>query len=135
DYSRLDLGADWQVLVNFKDALIYDAGLRYEDLVGAVDAVFTKPGYGIISECIANDTAMVYTSRGRFAEYEVLVREMPRYLRCAFIEHDALLAGRWKAALDAAVGAAPPPQHPSTDGAEVVAGMMAAALRADGLQI
>ena len=30
----------------------------------------TKPGYGIISECVANGTAILYTSRGRFAEYE-----------------------------------------------------------------
>src|SRR5437868_2137988 len=59
---------------------IYDRGLRYEDLVHSVDAVVTKPGYGIISECIANETAIVYTSRGRFPEYDVLVREMQRYL-------------------------------------------------------
>ena len=48
---------------------IYAAGYRYEDLVRAVDVVATKPGYGIISECIANDTALLYTSRGHFAEY------------------------------------------------------------------
>jgi L-arabinokinase len=126
DGAHVDLGAGWQVLFDFEDALIYDAGLRYEDLVGAVDAVFTKPGYGIISECIANDTPLVYTSRGRFAEYEVLVREMPRYLRGAFIDHEALLAGRWRAALDAAVNASPPPERPPTNGAEIVADMMAA---------
>jgi hypothetical protein len=126
DYAQLDFGPDWQVLVDFDDAMIYDAGLRYEDLVHAVDVVFTKPGYGIISECIANRTAMVYTSRGRFAEYDVLVREMPRYLRCAFIEHEALLAGRWRAAAEAAMNAPAPPEDPPTDGADVVAVMMAA---------
>ena len=40
---------------------MYDAGVRYEDLVGAAEAVVTKPGYGIISECIANDAAVLYT--------------------------------------------------------------------------
>ena len=35
-----------------------------------------------VSDCIANGTALLYTSRGRFAEYDVLIREMPRYLRC-----------------------------------------------------
>ena len=54
-----------------------------EDLVRAADVVVTKPGYGIISEAIANDAALLYTSRGRFVEYDVLVKEMPRYLRCA----------------------------------------------------
>ena len=39
----------------------------------AVDVVITKPGYGIISDCVANGTAMLYTSRGRFAEYDVMV--------------------------------------------------------------
>ena len=129
DYARLDLDAGWQVLADFPDAQIYDAGLRYEDLVGAVDAVFTKPGYGIVSECIANDTAMVYTPRGRFAEYPVMVREMPKYLRCAPLDNASLLAGRWRHALERAVTAPPPPERPRTDGAAVIAEMMAAVVR------
>jgi hypothetical protein len=100
---------------------LYDGGFRYEDLVAAVDAVVTKPGYGIISECIANETAMLYTSRGRFAEYDVLVKEMPRYLRCAFIDQASLLAGQWRVALDRLFALAPPPEHPATDGAAVIA--------------
>jgi L-arabinokinase len=128
DYGLIDLGGDWQVLADFPDAPIYDAGLRYEDVVGAVDAVFTKPGYGIISECIANGTALVYTDRGRFAEYDVLVREMPKYLRCAYLDSASLLAGRWRDALDRALNAPPPPERPLTNGADVVAGMMATAI-------
>ena len=88
---------------------IYDNGLRYEDLVRAADVVVTKPGYGIISEAIANDTALLYTSRGHFAEYDVLVREMPRYLRAEFIEQKDLLAGDWGAALERAARRRPPP--------------------------
>lgn len=103
---------------------LYEAGLRYEDLVGAVDVVLTKPGYGIISECVANDTALLYTSRGRFAEYEVLVEEMPRVLRCGYIDQPDLLAGHWLAALDATLNAPRPARPPATNGAEVVAGMI-----------
>src|SRR5262249_37995585 len=102
----------------------YASGLRYEDLVAAVDVVLTKPGYGILSECIANGTAVVYTDRGRFAEYPVLVREMPKYLRCAYLDQESLRAGRWKAALDAAFTAPAAPEHPRTDGADVIAGMI-----------
>ena len=87
---------------------LYGQGLRYEDLVAAVDVVLTKPGYGIVSECIANDTAMVYTSRGRFAEYDVFVREMPNYLRCEFISQDDLHAGRWLASLERVMAQARP---------------------------
>jgi len=124
DLASLDLDPSWHV-VTVPDPAIYDAGLRYEDLVRAADAVLSKPGYGIISECIANDTALVYTSRGRFAEYEVLVREMPRYLRCAYLENDALRGGRWRAALERAVGAPGPPERPPTNGADVIADMIA----------
>jgi hypothetical protein len=106
-------------LVDERD--VYAAGFRYEDLVAAVDAVATKPGYGIIAECVANGTAMLYTSRGRFVEYDVMVREMPQYLRCAFISNDDLLAGRWQAPLDALRAQGPPPPRPRVDGAEVVA--------------
>jgi L-arabinokinase len=107
---------------------LYDAGLRYEDLVRAVDVVVTKPGYGIIAECIANETAILYTLRGRFAEYDVLVREMPRFLRCAFIDHEALFAGCWREHLLRLLSAPPAPERPATDGAEVLARLMARAV-------
>ena len=106
------------------EAHLYGSGLRYEDLVGAADVVITKPGYGIISECVANDTAVLYTSRGRFAEYDVLVREMPRYLRCRYLDQEDLFAGRWRAALEALIASPGPPEHPRTDGAEVTARML-----------
>jgi hypothetical protein len=108
---------------------MYEAGLRYEDLVAAVDVVVTKPGYGIIAECLANDTAMLYTSRGRFAEYDVMVAEMPHFLRCGFIDQPSLVAGRWRAPLDRLLRQPPPPERPRTDGAEVVAQMIEATFR------
>ncbi len=89
--------------------------------------VITKPGYGIISECIANGTAMVYTSRGRFAEYHVLVARDAALPALRLISHDALLAGRWRAALEPRRRAAPP-ERPATDGAEVIADMIGAAV-------
>ena len=104
---------------------LYDDGFRYEDLVAAVDVVMTKPGYGIIAECVANDTALVYTSRGHFVEYDVLVREMPRWLRCEFISNDDLLAGRWQAALDAVLSRPGPPEQIGVDGAERAAAIIA----------
>ena len=103
------------------EELLYGSGLRYEDLVAACDVVATKPGYGIIAEAIANDTAVLYTSRGRFAEYDVMVEEMPRYLRCRFIGHDDLFAGRWQDALDSLLSQTAPPVRPDTTGADTVA--------------
>ena len=92
--------------------------LRYEDLVAAADVVVTKPGYGIVSECIAHDTAMLYTSRGHFREYDRMVEEMPSLLRCRFIEQGELFAGRWKEALTALMEQPPAPRHIATDGAD-----------------
>ncbi len=103
---------------------LYGSGLRYEDLVGACDVVATKPGYGIIAECIANDTAILYTSRGQFAEYDVLVSALPRYTKCGFIAHEDLFAGRWRAALDSVTSSPQPSERPPTNGAEVIAGMI-----------
>jgi len=111
-------------ILQISEDRLYGSGLRYEDLVHACDIVATKPGYGIIAECVANGTGMLYTSRGRFAEYDVLVAEMPRVLTCSFIDHDALFAGRWRSALDRIMAAPAPPERPATDGAATVAAMI-----------
>ena len=97
-------------VIEFDERELYDAGWRYEDLVAAVDVVATKPGYGIIAECAANRTAILYTSRGHFVEYDVLVREMPRYVRSQFIPQESLFAGQWRPFLEQLLSQpAPPP--------------------------
>lgn len=108
-----------------------DLGLRYEDLVAAADAVVTKPGYGIISECIANETAVLYTSRGHFVEYDVLVAELPRYTRCRFIDQTDLMAGRWADAVEGLLGQPPPPVRAAVNGAAVAAEMIWEVARQD----
>ena len=108
-------------LLTLSEQQIYDNGLRYEDLVRAADVVVTKPGYGIISEAIANGAALLYTSRGHFVEYDVLVREMPRYLRAEFLEQKLLLSGDWSAALERLLSQAPPPEKPALNGAAIAA--------------
>jgi len=103
------------------EAVMYEKGYRYEDVVKAVDVVATKPGYGIISECVANDTAVLYTSRGDFREYPVLVTEMPKYLRCEYIDHDDLFSGNWAPHLNRLLAQPSPPVRPATNGAQVAA--------------
>jgi hypothetical protein len=106
------------------ESAMYDRGYRYEDLVRAADVVVTKPGYGIISECIANHTALLYTSRGDFREYQVLVDAMPKYLRCAYIDHDDLFAGRWQHHLDALLAQRERGTRAEVNGADVAADML-----------
>jgi len=111
-------------VVYIDERALYDGGLRYEDLVAACDVVVTKPGYGIIAECIANHTAMLYTSRGRFVEYGVLVDWLPRVLRARFVSQDDLYAGRWRNHLDALLAQPAAPEQPATDGAGVAADLI-----------
>ncbi|UCG13928.1 MAG: hypothetical protein JSU72_05500 [Deltaproteobacteria bacterium] len=95
--------------------------LSYEDTVGAVDAVITKPGYGIVADCLAHGTPMIYTDRGDFAEYDVLVREMARQLTTVYLASTDLYAGRWKSAIEKL--GRQPRVHPTVthNGAEVCA--------------
>ena len=106
------------------EAAMYVQGYRYEDLVRAVDVVVTKPGYGIISECLANDTALLYTSRGDFREYSVLVQAMPKFLRSAFIGRDDLFSGNWAPHLARLLAQPSPAETPATNGAVVAADMI-----------
>ena len=100
---------------------LYRAGFRYEDLVAACDVVVSKPGYGIVAECAANGVALLYTSRGPFAEYDVLVEALPALVRGRFIPQADLFAGRWQPHLDALLAQPHPPGPPATNGAEVAA--------------
>lgn len=95
--------------------------LEYQDLVAAADVVISKPGYGIVSECVANETPLLYTSRGRFVEYDVFVAEMPRVLRCRFLPQDDLRSGRWGAHIKALLAQPPPLERARVDGADVAA--------------
>jgi L-arabinokinase len=102
-------------------------GVGYADVVRAADAVVTKPGYGIVSDAIAAGTRLVYTERGDFPEYDVLVAEMPRHLACVHVPHAELLAGRLEAPLERVL-AMPVPPAPDLGGAERAAERVLAAL-------
>lgn len=131
DESAIRAMAGYHVLLPgaIDESAMYRSGYRYEDLIRAVDVVVTKPGYGIISECLANDTALLYTSRGDFREYQVLVDAMPNLLRCAFINHADLFAGEWAPHLDALLAQPAPPANSPTNGADVAADMLLGIVR------
>lgn len=96
------------------------AGLEYTDLVGAADVVVTKPGYGIVTDCIGAGTRMVYTDRGDFPEYPILSREMKRYIPAVHATNDEVRQGQLGSALDAVLAMALP-ERPRIDGADVAA--------------
>jgi L-arabinokinase len=95
-------------------------GLGYEDLVRAADVVVTKPGYGIVTDAIAARTRIVYTERGDFAEYPILVEGMSRLLPCVHVSNPDLLAGRLEEPVRRVL-ALPFPAEPDLGGADVAA--------------
>ena len=103
------------------------AGIEYVDLVAAADVVITKPGYGIVSDAIAARTPMLYTDRGDFPEYPIMVREMGKWLPAEYVTNDQLLGGRLQDAI-ARLLAKPMPEPPRIDGAALAAERILASL-------
>ncbi len=44
----------------------------YVSLLAACDVVVTKPGFGIVADCLANRVPVLFTDRGPFREYDIL---------------------------------------------------------------
>jgi len=70
---------------------------------------------------VASGTPLLYTSRGRFIEYDLFVVEMPAVLRCRYLSQEDLLAGRWADAVDALLAQDAPRERPRIDGAQIAA--------------
>lgn len=112
--------------VSGANSLVINPGdFYYPDLVAAADAVITKPGYGIVSEAIANDTPVLYTSRGDFREQALLVEGLRRYARSREIDNDQLREGRWGDDLEALLALPEPAERLPSDGEKVAADRLA----------
>ena len=93
----------------------------FADVVASADAVVTKPGYGILSDCLANGKPLVGAERRDFAEYPVLVEALQRHFRSVPLSEADLYAGRLAEALAALERQPAPPEPVPRDGAETAA--------------
>ncbi len=93
----------------------------FSDILASMDEVVTKPGFGIISDCIANDKPIIYADREHFLEYAVLVESINTYCRSAFIPATELYAGKLERALKTIESAPSPPKQMPRGGAELAA--------------
>ena len=107
-------------LRSVRPAELTSLGLGYEDLVGAADVVVTKPGYGIVTDAIGARTRIVYTERGDFPEYPILVEAMARLVPSAHVSNEDLLAGRLREPIRRVLEVAFP-EEPDLGGADVAA--------------
>ncbi len=67
--------------------------VRFSDIVASMDGVITKPGFGIISDCLINGKPVIYADRSNFREYEVLEASIKKYLKNLHIPVEHLYRG------------------------------------------
>lgn len=98
----------------------------FSDLVASVDGVISKPGYGVVSDCVVNRKPLVYAEREDFREYPVLVEAIRQYLRSVHIPQERLYRGDLCDFLAAVENAPEPSETMQTGGARMVAEIVAA---------
>ncbi|MFH1573042.1 MAG: hypothetical protein ABIG68_03620 [Acidobacteriota bacterium] len=92
----------------------------FSDVAATADAIISKPGFGIVSECVANRKPLIYAERTDFLEYPILERAIRRYLRHVHIPAERLYRGELEQAL-CAVRHQPEPVEQMPLGGDIVA--------------
>ncbi len=95
--------------------------LSFADLVASVDAVISKPGFGIVSECIVNRKPLIYADRKDFREYGPLLEGVRKHLKQVHIPAERLYSGDLRDALDALATAPEPSCSLAAGGAPIAA--------------
>ena len=120
-FLRLDRGeAHPPASANIRPVRL-EAGLDFSDLLAASDVVVSKLGYGMIADCIAAGTRLVWPPRQGFREDEVTKVQAPRFLRMAELPVESFHAGRWRETLDRAMALPEPAEEMPLDGAAACA--------------
>ena len=94
---------------------------EFPDIVAISNLVISKLGYGIVSECIAAQTPLIYIPRADFAEYEVLRNGSSDMLHSHLMPKDDFLDGKWYDHVKACLSRPFDWKAVRTDGAEVAA--------------
>jgi L-arabinokinase len=94
--------------------------IPFSDVLASVDAVLSKPGFGIVSECIANRKPLIYVERSDFQEYSILETGIKLFLKHVRIPAGRLYRGELAEPLDA-LWRCPEPQMSLPLGGDLVA--------------
>lgn len=98
--------------------------MPFSDVLASADTVISKPGFGLVSECVVNRKPLLYADRSDFREYAVLVDGIRRCLRCLHIPGKDLYGGNLGPYLDALRRAPEPPETISAGGDVIAARRM-----------
>ena len=67
--------------------------ISFVDVLASMDAVISKPGYGILSDCVVNRKPLIYADRSDFLEYPILEDAIHKYLKYLHIPAANLYRG------------------------------------------
>ena len=109
DYRRLERLADWHFLsldpppcaVANWTVFPRSSEWPHPDLVASVDLVVSKAGYGIVAECLAAGTPILYPPRPEFAEFAAIDRTLESWTGGLPIALDRFLDLSWDESLAA----------------------------------
>ena len=95
--------------------------IPFSDVLASVDVVISKPGFGLMSECVVNRKPLIYADRADFREYPVLVEGIRRYLKNVHIPSELLYQGKLAEALKAIWNQSKPKETLAVGGDETAA--------------
>jgi L-arabinokinase len=102
--------------------------VTFPDVVASMDAVISKPGFGILSDCMVNRKPLIYADRKNFLEYPILEAAIRKHLRHVHIPADHLYRGDLQESLDSIEKCPEPKSHPEQGGDHIAADRIAAFL-------
>ncbi|MCX7834666.1 MAG: hypothetical protein N2450_01190 [bacterium] len=79
---------------------LHQLEITFPDLIQMASFVVSKPGYGIVSECIAHQTPLLFIERKKFREYHKLLEAMQQHLKHQQLTTEALESGDWQGVLE-----------------------------------
>ena len=103
--------------------------LLFSDVMASVDAVITKPGFGVLSECVVNRKPILYVDRADFLEYPVLEAAIQRYLQHLHIPAAQFYRGELEPLLSQLWDQPTPREQPPMNGAPIAAERIATHLQ------
>jgi len=98
DWKCLVSGTNgWEENLAASDRFIkLDNNCYLPDYIEAADVMIGKLGYGTVSECLANETPLIYISRSNWAEEKYLADLMSDFSACVNMPVIDFFSGRWE---------------------------------------
>ncbi len=94
--------------------------LRFWDALQICEAVVSKPGHGIVTDCATEGVGLLYPKRNGFREDAMILREGETYFRQQAIPLEDYASGNWAPHLEALLAQEPRQPASNTNGREFV---------------